>query len=315
MADTVSLVSGNGSGRWGRRANGVVGVAVAAVLALSAAGCESNRVDDDRADVGGAPSVPHTGPTDHLAPSQRTAPTVPPPATPPPCSVDRLSVWTARVTVTEGGAGEIDAAIRIRNDGTAECEVDVSASSSADPTMEPDVWLEPGGWADLLLSASGCDPAAVEFGPVELDVNGEPVRVESVTGCDGRFVAFSPVEVSETPCDELRAAVVPAGAGSAVAVHHEGWSTCRLGELVSATGERVRLVARGSETGPDATDPELPLLAGGDVVAIPVDLEGECPAHPVELVFDSGVAIDVFVPGCAVTLAAGAPGPWPGAPF
>ena len=74
-------------------------------------------------------TVPHTGPSDDLAPSQITASTVPPPATPPPCDPDALSLWTAQVRFVDNTA---EAVIRVRNDDADRCEVAVFDSRQDD---------------------------------------------------------------------------------------------------------------------------------------------------------------------------------------
>jgi len=132
---------------------------------------------------GGERPAADTGPTapttvseaSELAPSQVTASTVPEPELPPPCDVGELRFSTPADVTTEGSVGAV---IRIRNAGDARCEVDVIDSPAADPLMEPDVWIDPGAEAELLVdqSASTCaQPAPVTS--VDLVVNGTPVTV------------------------------------------------------------------------------------------------------------------------------------------
>jgi hypothetical protein len=74
------------------------------------------------------------------------------------------------------------------------CEVDVSASPGFDPLMEPDVWLEPGSSALLVVGESGpgCDSSA-EVRSIELDVNGRTRRVDlPAAACAPTLVAFYP---------------------------------------------------------------------------------------------------------------------------
>jgi len=94
-----------------------------------------------------------------------TASTVAAPAGAPPCKVDELQF-------TAG-----DAVVVIRNAGSVECEVDVSASPNRDPLMEPSIWLHPGGEGELAVEADdqGCEQPA-SIGDVELVVNGQSVR-------------------------------------------------------------------------------------------------------------------------------------------
>ena len=81
-----------------------------------------------------------------------------------------LATWTAQVIVAEASA---DAVVRIRNDGDLRCEVSVSGSPLIDPMMEPDVWLEPGVWADLVVGQSGDECLAPEvINVVAINVNG-----------------------------------------------------------------------------------------------------------------------------------------------
>jgi hypothetical protein len=100
-----------------------------------------------------------------LAPSQTAASTVAPPAGVPPCDVADL----------EFAAGPD--VILIRNVGSIECEVDVSDSPKRDPLMEPSVWLDPGGGAELAVASDeeSCDVPATVMS-VDLVVNGERVE-------------------------------------------------------------------------------------------------------------------------------------------
>jgi hypothetical protein len=110
-----------------------------------------------------------------LAPSQVAASTVPEPELPPPCAVGDLRFSTPADATTEGSVGAV---IRIRNAGDVRCEVDVIDSPAADPLMEPDVWIDPGAEAELLVdqATSACaQPAPVSS--VDLVVNGTPVTV------------------------------------------------------------------------------------------------------------------------------------------
>lgn len=248
-------------------------------------------------------TVPNTGPSDDLAPSQLAAPTVPPPETPPPCDPSVLAIWTAQVMVADGLA---DAVLRVRNDGSSWCEVDVSASPSVDPEMEPDVWLDPGGWADLVIGESGAGDDCAEPGAMRtarLDANGAAFDVETaVVSCEPRLVAFYPNVISDEPCDLVTAAVV---AGAAV-MRNEG-PACRLGTVVSVDGEAVDLDPVGPVRG-------APVLARGDVVALGLAVAGECELRPVEFAFDTGVVVTVAVPGCTATISSPVPQPWIGGP-
>jgi len=269
----------------------------ALAMLVIAAGCSSGP------ESGAVPS-PDTGPSADLAPSQLTAETAPAPDVPPPCDPGLVTIWTAQVVVVDRSA---DAVLRVRNDGDTRCEVDVGASPLVDPLMEPDVWLDPGAWADLVLGPDGegcADAATVTL--AQLDVNGERVVVETaaVVPCGWRFTAFYPNEVSDLPCAEIDAVVVD----GAVLVRNAGVSTCRLGELVDAAGDSVSVASLDR----DATV-SVPMLAPGDVVGVDLERRGErASAQPVALLFDSGVTVDVAVDADTAVVDAGPPRPWIG---
>ena len=123
----------------------------------------------------GAATATTVSEASELAPSQVTASTVPEPELPPQCDVGDLRFSTPADVTT---AGSVGAVIRILNAGDVRCEVDVIESPTADPLMEPDVWIDPGAEAELLVdqAASTCArPAPVTS--VDLVVNGTPVTV------------------------------------------------------------------------------------------------------------------------------------------
>lgn len=250
---------------------------------------------------------PDTGPSDNLAPSQLTAETVLPPETPPPCELDAIALWTAQVRPSDGSA-----VVRVRNDGDRWCEVDVRNSPLVDPMMEPDVWLEPGEWADLVVGATSddcADRAVVRL--AQLDVNGATAVVETaaVVTCGWHFSAFYPVAVPDEPCTELAVAVVE----DAILLRNDALQGCALGELRSVGGDDVAITA--AEIAPDDRTLGVPLLASGDVVALPVSSGGgSCSTRVVELGFESGTVLELSVDGCSVTLGLGAPQPWIGGP-
>ena len=271
-------------------------VVLGAVVVVATAGCSG-----DTSSVG--TTVPHTGPADDLAPSQLTAATAAPPETPPPCDPGALTIWTAQVHVGDDWA---DAVLRLRNDGDVWCEVDVAGSPSIDPAMEPDVWLDPGAWADLVLGPSDGDcgaPAIVDLAQIDLNGASAVVETAAVVPCGWRLTSFFPNDVSDEPCSELDVAAV----AGAIVVRNGGFLPCRLGALVSATGAGVATVP---------SEPELaaPVLAGADVVAFELTTEGDCGERPVDLLFDSGVRAAVPLDACTVSVGAGAPHPWIGGP-
>lgn len=202
-----------------------------------------------------------------LAPSQITAETMPTPELPPPCEIANLALWTAQVIV---GADSADAVIRIRNDGDVWCEVNVSQSPNIDPLMEPDVWLDPGGWADLIVGQTGDEclsPAPVTL--VEIDINGVKVVVSSamIATCGWRLTAIYPNEISTGPCnpDELEAVGVPFGF---LVVRNRSTSLCALGELIGVSRLDTELQSSKLVTTP--ATPAVVDLAAGDVVAFPM---------------------------------------------
>jgi hypothetical protein len=248
-----------------------------------------------------------TGPSSDLAPSQLTAETVAPPPTPGPCAVDDLELWTAQVVL---GPATADAVVRVRNTGDEWCEPDISGSSPIDPAIEPDVWLDPGGWADLVVGQSGntCDePTAVTAVPIDVDGNEVLAPAAAVVTCGWLLVAFYPIEPAERPCEpsQLDVAVVE----HAVVVRNSSFESCVLGELVAVGGAGVSSEPRADDTAPAIID-----LAGGDVVAFPrrpdatVECDGD--ATPGVLAFEVAGDVDVSDLGCGTLLAVG-----PGRPF
>lgn len=263
------------------------------------AGCGGTSSTGD--DAATAPVA--TGPTDDLAPSQLTAETAPPPEVPPRCEPDRLTVWTAQVRPAGTTA---DAVLRVRNDADVRCEADVSGSPFLDPDMEPDVWLDAGGWADLVIGtadAACADRVVVPFALI--DVNGERFEVPTaaVVGCGWRLTAFYPDDDAVGTCDELATAVVD----GAILLRNDGPRRCRLGRLAEVRGDDVVEVA-------GERDPAVTALAAGDVVAIAWSADDGCPERDVVLGFDAGPSPTVAIAGCAVEVETGAPGPWIGGP-
>ena len=96
-----------------------------------------------------------------------TANTVAAPEAPSPCDVGELTFTAPEAT-----------AIRIRNDAAVQCEVDVFESELADPLMEPNVWLDAGAEAEVLVDETDttcASPTAITS--IELVVNTRPVAV------------------------------------------------------------------------------------------------------------------------------------------
>jgi hypothetical protein len=163
----------------GPRSVAVLLGASALVSASAACGDDTREGAFDAASDASAPasSVAVAG---ELAPSQVSASTVPEPLAPPPCDVAELAFASPPPGT---GWAPFGAVIHITNSGAARCEVDVFESPSVDPLMEPDVWIDPGTHAELLVEPaqeSCAQPAPVTS--VDLVVNGTPVAVPVVIG-------------------------------------------------------------------------------------------------------------------------------------
>jgi hypothetical protein len=206
-----------------------------------------------------------------LAPSQVTASTVARPDTPPRCEPSVLTWWTAQVWPSDLAA---DAVLRVRNDGDAWCEVDISTSPHRSAEVEPNIWLEPGEWGDLVLGSAepGCASASVVT-LAQIDVDGAPVVVPTaaVVECGWALTAFFVEETPTGPCTvgdlTFRAA------DTAVVVRSS--RACVLGAVVDSRGAA-------------AATPEVAVtaLAAGDVVAYPIADVGDCAGGGTAVTFD-----------------------------
>ena len=229
--------------------------------------------------------------TQRLAPSQIAASTVVRPETPPPCDPADLVWWTAQAA----SAGTTSTAIvRVRNDGEVWCEVDIAGSPTLSVEAEPNVWLEPGEWGDLVVGSDDdrCSPTV--FDTVEVVVSHVIIEVPSigVAACEPSLLAFYVADPPAGPCTDLDALVVD----DAVVVHNRGFESCELGVVV---GPATR----------DEAAPAVTALAGGDLVAIAVTPAGDgCAATDESVEFDVAGAIEVAgLDGCPL---AGAAHPW-----
>lgn len=229
--------------------------------------------------------------TNRLAPSQIAASTVARPETPPPCDPDDLVWWTAQAAAVGTTS---TAVVRVRNDGSTWCEVDITGSPTLSEQSEPNVWLEPGEWGDLVVGSvdERCSPTV--FTTIEVLVGDVPTEVSSVgvAACEPALLAFFVADPPEGPCTELDAAVV----ADVVVVRNAGFVACDLGVVV------------GSVTG-DGDAPAVTALAGGDVVAVDTTPVGsDCEEAVSSVEFDAAGAVDVVgLEGCPV---AGAARPW-----
>jgi hypothetical protein len=250
----------------------------------------------------------NTGPANDLAPSQIAAPTVPAPDIPEPCALVDLELWTAQVSVAEAWA---DAVVRVRNTGDVWCEPDIGGSPLIDPAIEPDVWLDPGGWADLVVGQSGreCfDPAIVS--EADIDIHGEAVVVptSAIAMCGWRLTAFFPTDIATDPCEQLDTTTV----ADAVLIRNPWFTACELGVLSAAEGNGVSTTPRIDDGVPMLAD-----LAGGDVVAIRFVVDGTVDCDVADdvgtLTFEAAGTVKVESVACGSVFEIGAARPWYGA--
>ncbi|MEO6651463.1 MAG: hypothetical protein ABIP17_02260 [Ilumatobacteraceae bacterium] len=264
--------------RWGLA--GLVAVALGCSSAGRTGSLDTLPLDD-------SPSADQTGGSaDDLAPSQITASTVARPSIPDPCDVADLSMWTAQVA--SGSA-----TIRIRNDGSTWCAVDVVESAALDPIAEQDLWLEPDDWADLVAGPrdDSCgEPSTVDS--IEFDVNGETVVVTTaLETCGWWITALYPVVGAQQPCaaDALTGTWVEAD--RALVVGNVSWSSCDLAIVDDrgAAGSIVRLAAgdvaawASTDVDPATCDegPTLPFGQAVDISSVPPCTAFAGPGRPV----------------------------------
>jgi hypothetical protein len=276
----------------------LVVLAAGAVAAL--AGCASAEHGGGTVPVPTPTPVPSGGV--ELAPSQTGADTVAPPDTPDPCRLDDLELWTARVVV---GTGSADAVIRVRNAGREWCEVDVSGSPVIDPAIEPDVWLDPGGWADLVVGQRDDGPCA---GPevvatAAVVVGGETVDVPTaaVAACSWWLTAFYPQDDAADSCvaTDLELTVVT----PFVLVRNRAPVACRLGALVGVRGVDVASADLDEVASVGPATPAILDLAPGDVAGFPAtwDPRSQCDHELGDVILEFADAGDVRaqLPRCA----------------
>ncbi len=251
----------------------------------------------------------HTGPSDELAPSQITASTVAAPTTPGPCSLAKLEMWTAQVTIADDTA---DATIRLLNLADEVCEVDVTGSMWLDPAIEPNVWIDPGGWADLVVGQSGQKCLSPELVTLaEFNILGDTVVVPTaaITSCGWELTAFFPNDLATQPCDQLDTATVE----GFVLIHNAGFDSCVLGELTAVDGHSAAMTARLEASNPSEALGVVD-LAPGDVVAIPYTMvDGvscDTETGPGSMTFDAAGIVPVEMIACGSLYELGAARPW-----
>jgi hypothetical protein len=109
---------------------------------------------------------PVTAPEPVVAPATTTPPPLPPPCDPSVLAFDASPLLDGELVVT------------ITNTGVDWCEANLQRSPGVDPQMEPDVWLDPGASAALVVEVdTRICVAPVDVDSIDLDVNGAAVAV------------------------------------------------------------------------------------------------------------------------------------------
>ena len=203
-----------------------------------------------------------------LAPSQVIASTVPAPEMPGQCVLDDLRLWTSQVHV---GARTVDAVIRIRHVAPTWCEADVGRSPLLDPSIEPDVRLDPGGEADLVIGqqADDCqEPAALSV--VQIGVGSESALVPTaLVTCGWWLETLAPLETPEQRCDPSD--LETRSTGSAIVIRTTG-PPCALGGVESVVDAPV-------DDHPTPTTPVV-VLYPGDIAMIAATTGPTCGDEP-----------------------------------
>ena len=291
---------------WGHVGSAGVAFGAVVIMSVGAACSDGDQATPATLPMSEAPtSADHTGPADELAPSQVTASTVAAPTTPGPCDLADLELWTSRVSVGEGSA---DAVIAVSNVGETWCEVDIGGSILLDEAIEPNVWLDPGASADLVVGQSGQECVAPTLiTSADFHVNGDAVIVPTaaVASCGWRLTAFYPNDQATEPCDRPTTVAVDAF----VLIRNDGVAPCVLGELTAADGLGAMTTPRPATDALSVSD-----LAAGDVVAIPFSVSAsvDCDAAtgPGSITFDVAGPVPVEMVPCGAVYQLGAARPW-----
>ena len=177
----TSLLAGVGG--WGP-ALGSAGMAVRWVFVamVTAGACSGGSA------VAPASTVPYTGAARELAPSQVSRPTVPDPDAPGRCATSDVEIVAAA-----GTPPDADVVVTFRNDGAAECEIDLGSAWAITHAIEPSVRLAPHASAELwAVEVDGDCPAGRVW---TLTVNGSRTDVALPAGvpCALAPTAFFPV--------------------------------------------------------------------------------------------------------------------------
>lgn len=217
-----------------------------------------------------------------LTESPRTASTIERPNTPPSCDPGDVTIWTARTEITSGSASAV---IRVRNDGSIRCEVDIASSERVDRFIEPNVWLEPGDGADLVVGDNGLgcsSPRRVLEVELVINESSRTVPTSAVVPCDWMLAAFYPAETPAVPCEP--AALDMVRVDDEIVIRNGSVAGCVLGEVVAVDGAGLAPPADG--------DRPIDWLAGGDVVALPVGSDApDCDRMELVVRFTSGAIV------------------------
>jgi hypothetical protein len=172
-------------------------------------------------------------------------------------------MWTAQV-----GPAADTAVVRMRNVSDMWCEPDIGRSPLLDPAIEPDVWLLPGGTADLVVGpdGTGCtDPTVVDR--VQVGIGEESVFVPTaLVTCGWWLTAFYPNDTVGDACElaDLDVAVAEAS----VVVRNVAVGPCAIGGLVDVEGAPV---AATSSVAPAVVE-----LWPGDIASFGAPGAGDC---------------------------------------
>jgi hypothetical protein len=113
-----------------------------------------------------APPVPNATDVPETVPATTT-----PPVLPPPCDPAALAFAASQPV-----DGEL--IITITNGGGQRCEANLQRSPGVDPLMEPDVWIDPGASAELLVEIdTRICVAPLDVDAIDLVVNDQPLGV------------------------------------------------------------------------------------------------------------------------------------------
>jgi hypothetical protein len=269
---------------------------------------------------------------------------------PPHCDADELLAWTAAVRIDQR-ASTADAVLRVAHETGQACELVLGDGGDVAPSVEPNVVLEPGGWAELVVGqrtvADGaCATATPVAGSVAGPVAGsvaQPVTsvrllvgdadlivpTAAVSRCGAHLTELLAAEHPTEPCTVADVSAVWRPGG--FVLRNDGSRGCAIGELEAVvTADGSSLPATSSDVGGAASGgaaPPVDALAGGDVVLFTTSAspDADCaggaepptttpPMVDAVLVLSAGVEVAVATPASCVSVALGAAQPWFGSP-